>query len=142
MEETKINIENGYPPNWEKIQEVFPAVKGRKDVFFAYGGKIYKGENEGVPEYLLVHEKIHLDRQVKMGNEEWWGKYLTDPTFRLQEEILAYSAQYKFMKERLNAKTADFVLDRIAEELSSELYGNMVEYHKGHSLIRHKAKEL
>ncbi len=57
---------------------------------------VYRGS---LDEDIAVHECIHLGRQKEMGVEVWWEKYLTDDKFRLNEELLAYRAQYRFIQK-------------------------------------------
>lgn len=48
---------------------------------------------------IIVHECVHLERQKLITPEIWWEKYFTDDKFRLNEELLAYRAQYAWVKK-------------------------------------------
>lgn len=82
------------PPNYEAIQKVFPMASGL-GVIFAYGDKIYTLSRLELPAHLLAHEEVHCTRQLRIGTEAWWDRYLTDIDFVRYEEILAHRAEYE-----------------------------------------------
>jgi hypothetical protein len=108
-------------------QSEFPFLQTFKDKFaitpetiFAFDGTIYTDFN--LPNDLLAHEETHLRRQ-KDNPEEWIKNYLADDSFRLNEEILAFIAQIKSIKDREMRNT---VLIKAARSLASELYGGII----------------
>lgn len=121
------------PPNYAAISKVLGDVS---QAFFCYADTIYIPKDKELTPDLLVHEKTH---SLEQGDspELWWEKYLTNPDFRLKEEVKAYGEQYLFVKEHVGNKLSKWALQNMAEALSGKLYGNLVEYHKAHSLIRH-----
>lgn len=64
-----------------------------KNVIFAWGDVIYNPRSVRLTVPLIVHERVHGDRQKKIGIREWWQKYLDSPEFRLEEEVLAHRAE-------------------------------------------------
>ena len=90
---------------------------------FAYDHKIYSNGN--LPEHLIVHEQTHHKQQDKYGLDNWVEKYLNDNKFRLLMEIEAYQTQLKSIKDR---NTRVKVAMESAKNLSSSLYGNIIDY--------------
>ena len=132
-----------YPPNIAEIRKAGMEVDGKEPVIFAYGDAIYNPKGIPINQDLLIHESVHLIEQgySEEGAKQWWKLYLEDSKFRLAEEVKAYVAQYKFVKNNFKASEAKRVLTLIAEALSGPIYGNIIDYYKVETLIRHKAKE-
>lgn len=132
------------PPLFDEIAAVFD-VKG-KPVLFAWGDAIYapSGVSTVAPQ-LLAHEAVHGRRQkvfsyslMRMGFDDqmtdldpdrehaitgWWRKYISDPAFRLAEEIPAHIAEYKNLCERLPSRSdRRRHLSLVAGRLASPLY--------------------
>jgi len=111
-------------------QSEFPLLKEYSKHFditpstiFAYDHKIYS--NNSLPEHLIVHEQTHHKQQDKYGLDNWVEKYLNDNKFRLLMEIEAYQTQLKSIKDR---NTRVKVAMESAKNLSSSLYGNIIDY--------------
>jgi len=52
---------------------------------------------------------------------------MTDPKFRLEEEILAHRAEYrKYVDRHANRLKRERALDMIAGKLASPLYGSLI----------------
>jgi len=75
---------------------------------------------------VLLHEKVHLERQKRKGIILWIILYIISPKFRLNEELLAFKEQIKYLK-KLNL-TLD--LELRAKRLSSWLYLWCISYKK------------
>ncbi|VVA43818.1 conserved hypothetical protein [Candidatus Roizmanbacteria bacterium] len=75
---------------------------------------------------VLLHEKVHLERQKRKGIFLWAILYIISPKFRFNEELLAFKEQIKYLK-KLNL-TLD--LELRAKRLSSWLYLWCVSYEK------------
>jgi hypothetical protein len=135
-----MKVLNLYPPNYEAVKLIFPNSEEHKPIF-CYEDTIYNPFNIEVTPDLEVHEGIH---QKQQGNdvEGWWNRYLTNKEFRLEMEIEAYGAQYKFIKERIPKKFADYGLEKMSFALSGELYGSLLSYGKARSKIRNYAKNI
>lgn len=105
------------PPVYQKAKEKFkfemdfPAgmVFAHYPYIHVYAGRL--------PEDVLVHECVHLERQKEIGVEVWWENYLNDDKFRLKEEILAYKAQYRFVQKNWPSKNHFMNLKFYAESL-------------------------
>lgn len=113
-----------YPPNIDNIDAILH-VKD-KDVYYCYGNTIYNPKNFPIPNFILAHEKAHSVRQLAYigGPEAWWEKYIIDPDFRYNEEVIGHTAEYKiqvfFIKDRnLRHK----ILYNTARRLTSSIYG-------------------
>ena len=126
-----MKIIKGFPPNIKEIVKVF---KITPRTVFTYGSELYNPIGLPVPQDLMIHEETHEVQQQAYGVEQWWDMYLENPMFRLTQETEAYRAQYQFLKTMLNRKGRFGALEMLADQLSSELYGNIVN--------RREAKEL
>ena len=121
-----------YPPNIEKILQVFPAAR-KTGVIFAYGDVVFTPSGEELPPELIVHEEVHCKRQLQYpgGVEAWWDRYLTDASFRYIEELLAHRAEYRVLIQRaVNRNDRRACLNHVAKRLSSPLYGRVVTLDK------------
>lgn len=115
----KIVIEN--PPNIELIKQRFNLIKG---LVFTYGDTIYNPDDGFIDAPLLFHEATHSVQQGEQP-EKWWHRYLIDDDFRFVQELEAYQNQYKKYCELFKDRNAQArFLDRIATDLSSEIYGS------------------
>ena len=119
-------------------QDKFPLLKRYANVFpitdrtiFAYDKVIYS--NYDLPMNLVVHETVHFDQQEHFGLDKWVDMYLNDDEFRLEMEIEAYRKQLEFIKDsKLKAR----VWIESAQNLSSELYGNLVSRAEAIKLLK------
>jgi len=114
-----------YPPNIKEIRKHFKLKEG---VVFTYGKTIYNPSGSFIDPSLFHHEWIHTKQQ---GDDPkgWWDRYLKDERFRLDQELEAYRGQYKTAKKLLGDRNvAHKFLVKIARDLSSELYGNIISF--------------
>ena len=125
------------PPNFEEVLAVFPLAKN-PGVIFTYGQTIYNPSGTHISAQLKAHEAVHAQRQGT--NEEeiraWWKRYLTEPMFRLEEELLAHRAEYRAFKgwtKDRNAVARE--LDTIAKRLSGPLYGGLMSYAQARRML-------
>lgn len=143
------------PPNWQKIKKTFPRAKDEQAVF-CYGEVVHNPFGATITRDLEVHEAVH-SRQQGENPDVWWDKYTSDQKFRVEQEIEAYGLQLFHLKttqilkkdERgrevklyLPARVTNWYLEKIAQTLSGPLYGNVIDYHKAHTRIRHFIKEI
>jgi hypothetical protein len=130
----KVLIER--PPMWEKIDAAFN-VRGRA-VIFTFGDIVYNPMGVGVSKALIRHEAKHSVRQQREGwrPEMWWERYISDPEFRLDEEIHAHIAEYAYIKatERDRNRQARY-LQGCAARLAGPLYGNLLTIGRARSII-------
>lgn len=120
-----LKISNKKPPVWDRLVAHFgPSVRWGKTCV-TYGDTCYAGFP--LTPDLEVHELVHVMQQSNP--EAWWDRYLADPAFRLDQELAAYRQQYKFAKTILNNRNTLFKLrDKIARDLASPMYGNIISY--------------
>lgn len=111
-----------------------------KDVVVTYFDAIYT--RNPLPQHLFIHECVHFVRQGSGQDEEkakeWCERYVTDEKFRLEEELLAYKEQYKFILRKTNKPVAFEHAKSLAKDLSSEMYSNMISYTDALFAIIHK----
>ncbi len=121
-----------YPPNFEELNKKFEL---NEFTVFTYGDKLYNPNNVAISEDLIAHEETHVKQQGK-DPKKWWRKYIDDKNFRLSQETEAYSNQYKAFKEMKKDRNerARF-LHFISCELSSSLYGNIIDYQEAKERI-------
>lgn len=129
-----MNVIKNYPPNFEKIKAVFPV---RSNTVYTYGDVIYAPEVEfRLPPDLIEHERTHFVQQAN-DPESWWDRYLKDPEFRFNQELSAYRNQYRFYCRMVKDRNRTFkFLTVLARDLSSDLYGNVVDFFSATRLIK------
>lgn len=144
--------DEGPRPNVYLSTDIFPLVnrvikkfgfKNISNIIFTYGDTIYKSNlvKHDMPTHLLAHELTHVFQQTKMGKDKWWDKYLKDDKFRLEQETQAYQQQYKIAKSR-DALSGEIILRKLCDDLSSEMYGNIVDFQTAEDLIKGKETYL
>lgn len=125
-----MNIVKGKPPIYSEILGVFPAAAA-PGTMFCWGVTIFMPDGGDITPELIVHEKVHCDRQGD-SIEAWWCRYLLNQDFRLEEELLAHKAEFKELCRinfphwvSKNSMRRTF-LARTARRLASPLYGPMI----------------
>lgn len=137
-----MKIVKAFPPLFKRIAETFP-VKGKQGILYAWGDRIYNPSGVKIPPSLLAHEELHGKRQLYIKTRDWektirnwWEKYLTDPEFRLNEEVLAHRVEAAdFISWAHTDVTYSNYLNMMAERLSSPLYGSLVSKDRAMRLI-------
>ena len=116
-----------YPPNYHEILKALPSVKNRPNAIFTYAPYIYWPAGLSLPLDFHEHEEVHIQQQnaLEGGAAEWWTRYLQDPKFRLEQELQAYRVQWQYAKI-YNRKKRRELLQKIAGDLSSPMYGNLL----------------
>jgi len=127
-----MKIIEDYPPNFDELIKVFPITK---TVIFAWGDKIYNPNRIHIPAELISHEEIHGARQ-KPDVEGWWARYIEDPVFRIQEEIPAHQAEYKWLMENGNRHERKSALKIVSKKLSAPLYGQLIKPKQAREIIK------
>lgn len=116
------------PPIWEEVAKAFKFEPG---TVFTYGDTIYCPDRVAIPDHLMVHEEVHAQQQgydVHLA-AIWWKRYITDVKFRVEQEVEAYIAQYKFICSKIKDKNARFKnLHALAAMLCGPMYGNALSY--------------
>jgi len=128
-------VKNERPPNYEQIAAAFN-IKGRYGIIFTYGSTIYNPDGEPVSPDLFAHEEVHERQQRDIlalslnrptnGPAEWWDRYIADPEFRLDQEVEAYRAQYKFAQENYGRDQRRALLKHISKALAGPMYGYLM----------------
>lgn len=140
------DVRHEFPPNWKDIIQTFPIVENAKHpdgtyrVVFTFAPYIYVPGGQRLNPDIYVHETIHLKQQGS-NPKEWWARYLSDPQFRLSQELEAYGAQLAMFNDAPN-RWFEHVKDRLAQDLSSEFYGKVISFGEAASKIRRIAKSL
>lgn len=132
----------GYPPNFREIVAKFPAARGH-GTLFAFGNAIYNPSNIELTPADIAHEREHCYRQLNYFGTKplprpvaaWWEKYLADPKFRFDEEVIAHRAEWAKAKECLKGNRLQDYLSMMANRLSGLLYGRMVSRDQALALI-------
>lgn len=148
-----MEVKKAQPPIIDLIATVLPVSENST---YSFGDTIYNPSGKELSPDLIHHEEVHAKQQ---GNKpiEWWSRYLSDPAFRLQQELEAYGEQYLFAKENIDraadeaakedkvlkintAKLKRWALESMALALSGKEYGNIVSYGEAESKIRNYSK--
>ncbi len=108
-------------------------------VCFTYGDAVHS-------QYLLrpdveAHERVHIEQQCSYGIIAWWDRYLCDDDFRLEQELEAYRAQWRFVQnsERDRNRQA-IMLTQIAKDLASPMYGKLLPFKEALKAIKNEKK--
>ena len=135
----KVSFEK--PPVYDNVCAAFGIIP--RNTFFTYGDTVYNPDRIMMPLDIVEHEKVHMEQQdhSEAGAEIWWGKYLRDPVFRIDQEGRAYGIQYKFVcsiiKDREQRNRA---LMRMVGSLSGPLYQNAIGQAEAIEMIKYYAK--
>lgn len=123
-----MKIAYDYPPNYAELKKVFK-LEGHENVIFTYGDTLYipAGEGTVIDKPLMKHEETHSRQQKEMGVQWWWDRFLSEPNFRMEQEIEAYRNQYAAMGD-LPLQQRQAYVTHMAKDLSSEIYGNIMKF--------------
>lgn len=132
-----MEIIDDYPPNIDKIEAALGA-RRKPGTLFCYGDKIYAPGSKGeLPAQLVAHEEVHSTRQAQMGVDAWWDKYLSDPAFRYEEELMAHEVECDTFGQMHADRGARRRYARaVALRLSGALYGRMVRFEQALKTMR------
>jgi hypothetical protein len=127
-----------YPPIYEDI--INYGMHPRQGTIFTHGDTIYNPDGIEIPEYLMVHEEVHSKQQGEDPNG-WWGRYLIDEYFRIEQETESYAKQYDFMCKKVKDRNQrNRLLIDIAKIVSSPTYGNVITTSAAMIQIKNKSK--
>jgi hypothetical protein len=127
-----------YPPIYEDI--INYGMHPRQGTIFTYGDTIYNPDGIEIPEYLMIHEEVH-SKQQGADPDAWWGRYLIDEYFRIEQETEAYAKQYDFMCKKVKDRNQrNRLLIDIAKIVSSPTYGNVITTSAAMIQIKNKSK--
>jgi hypothetical protein len=135
-----MNIRIEKPPNnlYNRIIALWPEVASQPYTLFTWGDTIYATSNREIPPYTMMHEEVHSTQQKEYGSPQgWWDRYLTDPEFRLAQELAAYRREYRaFLRMYKDKNTRDSFLRFQALMLSSPMYGNLISFNDARKEIQ------
>jgi hypothetical protein len=130
-------IVKAFPPNFVELKRNFPC---GVETIFAFGDRIYRPNGRMIFPYVLVHEQLHCARQLAMGVEAWWRKYIDESAFRFEEELVAHRAEYRHYCEHAiplpSQASKSRMLDAIARRLSGPLYGGLISLQRAKDMIQ------
>lgn len=90
-----------------------------------------------IPEEKVVHEVVHLEQQEKIGIDLWWETYLSNISFRLEQELEACCKEYRFLKKYIKNREIMYkIKQELANNLSSKQYGSIISYIEALKLIK------
>jgi len=130
----KISYEK--PPIFDAVCNTFQI---NPECYFTYGDTLYNPSRLPIPPEIIAHEKVHMKQQNYNDNDAaiWWGKFLRDRDFRIDQEARAYGRQYEYIKYHVKDKrVTENYLDQLTKSLSGPLYGRCIEFDKARKLIK------
>ncbi len=133
----KISISK--PPCWDEANKLFRLEELNMGTIFCYGSTIYNPFNIEISDDLIVHEETHSKQQGgnDTGAKLWWRAFIDDVGFRLEQEVEAYHAQYKFLCRKKKDRNAQArMLNTLAGQLSSPMYGGIITHTAAMTAIR------
>lgn len=112
-------------------------IAGKRGLLFCVGDRLYNPDRADIEPWLMRHEEVHSRRQLAAGRvNAWWSKYLTDKTFRFDEELLAHQAEWRAVQEMVSSRQQRRKwLAFIAGRLSGPIYGHMVTKERAKRLV-------
>lgn len=115
---------------WPILKLFFPAYDPEGTVAVAFGRIVYA--NQEIDEHYKVHEATHLKqhRHSYFFAVIWWIKYLFSKKFRYEQELEAFAVQYQWIKKHWPKNKHQDILLHLSGQLSSELYGSMVDIYQ------------
>lgn len=146
--EGEVKVSTEKPPCYNSVCLAFGI---RPEVYFTYGDTIHC---VGVPypsPDIVEHERTHMAQQLAMcgegteptpenyerGAKLWWGRFLRDVDFRVDQEARAYGVQYATIcKSTYNRQTRFTALQQLARSLSGPLYDRSIGFMDAMRLIR------
>ncbi len=127
-----MRVINSFPPNIFTIRQYLTPPP---DAVFAYGDTIYNPTGKDIPDDVIVHEQVHQGQMQGWIPDSWWLMYLMDKSFRQEAETHGYAVQYRWVKDRVNSRTAKLCLIDLAQNLAS-LYSLSITVAQAATLIR------
>jgi len=107
---------------------------------YTYGDTIYNPNEIELPEHLIIHEETHMKQQGD-DPDGWWGRYLIDFAFRMEQEAEAYANQYDFIcKSVKDRNRRNLILLDLSNILSSPMYGSVLNLMDAYNLIKSYVK--
>jgi hypothetical protein len=84
---------------------------------------------------LIAHESVHTARQLQSGVTVWMIGYFLSPSFRWEEERIAYETEWKVqVAGGFVFVNADYIT--FANDVSGSMYYGMTDYNTAYSFIK------
>lgn len=154
------------PPVWDSVVATFQVIPAT--AVFTYGNRIYNPSGAYIADHVIEHEKVHMNQQARLINHApecnilktedtedenrcscgqvdegaalWWGKFLRDSAFRIDQETEAYAFQYAFVCYKVKDRNARVkFLTQIAQTLAGPLYGRAISFNEAMSNIKSRS---
>lgn len=128
------------PPIYEDI--LAAGMLPTHGAIYAYGDTIYNPSGGFISDHTIAHEETHCRQQGDDPNA-WWGRYLDDQYFRINQEAEAYAYQFKFLCQTVKDRNQrDRILQDMARVLSSPTYGSVIGHMNAYITIKNKVKTI
>lgn len=135
-EPVDVKFSHEKPEIYALLEKEF-GIDWEQGIVITYGDTVYSKVD--LSPDLIEHESVHVRQQLKMGVTEWWRRYVEYPEFRFAQELEAYQVQYAFLAATVKDREQLFrERMRLARDLSSSIYGNIVSYNVADRLISKK----
>lgn len=124
-----VKLSQQIPTIYKRLHDTF-GVDWSRGLIIANGDTIHH-KNVNLPTWKLAHERVHLDQQAEFpsGLDAWWDEYITNPQFRLLQELEAYRAEWKKICEVIDSREQKYqLLSTAAIALSGPMYGRLISY--------------
>lgn len=125
-----MKISKEKPACFEKLQKAF-GINWEKGIIITYGDTVYTSNPRNLTPDLIIHEEVHIRQQARMNDgkdsmfkDEWVDRFISDPVFRLEQEIEAYRAQLGYIQQNYNRKLRRFLESKIVHDMVHS-YENM-----------------
>lgn len=129
----EVQFSTEIPAIYDQCHKQF-GVEWDKGVIFTYGDTIYC--KHPLPADFVEHEMTHVRQQGEIGVNQWWGKYLTEPEFRLSQEVEAYRNQLKYIRKHWKDREAVArKVHTLVMALCGTMYGKVCTYSEARKLL-------
>lgn len=111
-----------HPPNIDTIDAAFH-VREVPGVIYSYAPDIYCPSGLQMPNWIIEHEKVHIERQGS-APDAWWEQYIADEEFRYQEELVAHVRELQYRKGGKDGKKYSYaaLLNHTIDRLLAPIY--------------------
>lgn len=119
------------PPCWDAANALFRLEELDLGTVFTYGDTLYNPFNVQLSYDLIAHEEEHARQQMHDDTcaKLWWDRYIRDPEFRIEQEGMAYGAQYRCICKRVKDRNARArQLHGLVEIFSGAMYGDIISH--------------
>ena len=130
-----------FPPLYDELAQVF-GLAGKRGVIFSWGHTIYNPYGRMIPPHLIAHEAAHGARQGSSDAtiRAWWSRYIDEPRFRLEEEVIGHTAELQWWLKHGNRNERRRALRTVATRLASPLYGPVIGRSAAEAVLRESVK--